>query len=743
MELKKIMGKAVLLCAVAFAAACSQDEFDETLRADSGTATLRLSAVGFTGETRLTRAAELKTGEDAINSVWVAQFADGKIIKGPTYYDSTQIGSDKTVEAELDTEESNVYVVANVPEDLFSSFDPKEGTEDKFKAATIKYTSEIKCDGTSNFLPMVGVKGVTASDTQITVPMTRAVARIDFTLTHDAATQDLVLTDCWLEYVPNNSLIEAKDAAATRVYPTNPAADNQFFGHDATDDKLKFIYGKQASFSLTKGGTKEITWYVPENLAGQNSNIEAAKYKGAKTAPDKYAMRIVVKGTCTYKGEANTEVSFTIYPGQNATTDFNVQRNYVYTVTSTIKGLNLTDNRVTVHDFVDLSAGGTANCYMIHGAGKYKFNCKVAGNGKIYRTDVTSGGTLIASDFTSATLATGTKAEILWQGSGNSYGTAATVIKSANLDGDYITFETVDTFKEGNALIALKNGSTTIWSWHIWATDYEPKDDNSNVDTYTLNMAYAAKATEYVMPCNLGATGQGSTTGYGAETTAPQCYGLKYQWGRKDPFWHTATNNTWANGAAGNSSAKGTSNMVSTAIKNPTTFYINYDATNYDWIGNASQKNDYLWGNGARTDVTIQIIHGKTGTTARTVNKQRGFKSAFDPCPVGWRVPPQGLWTNCGITAWATNYVAHSDSTPAYLKLLSNVSRNPIKYPAAGYLHYTSGAVTSVGTEGFYWSSSPYSSDVNAGYLSFLSGGVYPVYATYRASGLSVRCVRE
>jgi len=731
MEFKTIMGKAALLCAVAFASACSQNEFDEVVAPESGTTTLRLSAVGFTGETRLTRAAELKNGEDKINGVWVAQFADGKIIKGPGYY---TVGSDNTVEAELDTEASNVYVVANVASDLFSSFDQTKGTEADFKATAINYASEITCDGTTNFLPMVGVKAITANDTQVNVTLTRAVARIDFSLTHAAADKttykDLTLTDCWLEYVPNVSSIEEHTAGATRVYPS-PAADEKFFGHDAADDKAKFIYGKQSLGNLAEGGSKDISWYVPENLAGQNAAIDASKHKGAKTAPDKYAMRIVVKGTCTYKSEPNVEVSFIIYPGQNAITDFNVQRNYVYTVSSTIKGLNLTDNRVTVHDFVDLSAGGTANCYMIHEAGKYKFKYTVPGNGKIYRGETT---TLIDNSFNKTSLS-GNGVEVLWQGSGSSYGTAETVIKNVNIDGDYITFETVDSFKEGNALIALKNGDATVWSWHIWATNYTPKDDNSNVDTYTLDKNYAAKETEYVMRCNLGATGQGDT-GFGAETTAPQCYGMTYQWGRKDPFYGTNT------GTAPSHTPASNKDMVSETIANPTEFYTS-NATPWDWYrGNGGAQNNYLWGNGDRTDVTIKIVHGASGTTDRTVNKQRGSKSVFDPCPVGWRVPPQGLWTNCGITSVASNYVAQSGATPAYLKLLQHCGRT-VNYPAAGYLYYASGDVTNVSAHGVYWSSSPYSSEVGAGSLGFYSGGVCPVGSDGRAHGFSVRCVRE
>ncbi|MCM1352985.1 MAG: DUF4906 domain-containing protein, partial [Alistipes senegalensis] len=690
MELKKIMGKAVLLCAVAFASvACSQDEFDEVLRPDAGKATLRLSAVGFTGEVR-TRAAVLKEGEDKIKGVWVAQFGtDGKVIKAPTYYST--VNSDNTVDAELDTEASNVYAVANVPEDLFDSFDAKNGTEAQFKATTRTYTSEITCDGTSNFLPMVGVKAITADATKVEVPMTRAVARIDLTLTHDATTQDLKLTECYLAYVPNKSIMEAQTPGATRVYPS--AADAQFYGYNATDEKEKFVYGKKSISLNAKGTSTDLSWYVPENLAGQNSDIQYAKHKGEKTAPDKYAMRIIVKGTCTYNTVPNTEVTFSIFPGQNATSDFNVQRNYVYTVTSTIKGVNKTDNRVTVHDYFDLSAEDTANSYMIHEGGKYKFKYTVPGNGNIFR----SGTTLIDNSFNSTSLS-GDKAEILWQGSGSSYlsgNTTTSVIKNVqfdNPDPGYISFETADTFAEGNALVALKSGTAVVWSWHIWATVYNPDDGDANVDKYTLNPTYATQTDEYVMRCNLGATGQG-TTGVGAETTAPQCYGLIYQWGRKDPFYNTSTN---AAPTTGNFTSNGA--MLNLSIANPTTFYKQANTTTYDWYANAAaSQNNYLWGNGAQTNVNITIVHGTSNAT-RVVNKQRGTKSAFDPCPVGWRVPPQALWTNCGITSVANNYVAKSGTTPAYLKLISNVGRNPVKYPAAGYLHRETGAVSNVGT---------------------------------------------
>lgn len=64
--------------------------------------------------------------------------------------------------------------------------------------------------------------------------------------------------------------------------------------------------------------------------------------------------------------------------------------------------------------------------------------------------------------------------------------------------------------------------------------------------------------------------------------------------------------------------------------------------------------------------------------------------------------------------------------------------------PATGFRHVTTGALIHVGTEGDYWSSSPYSSSsTGAGHLGFNSTAVYPQGGSSRANGFSVRCVRN
>ena len=64
-------------------------------------------------------------------------------------------------------------------------------------------------------------------------------------------------------------------------------------------------------------------------------------------------------------------------------------------------------------------------------------------------------------------------ASILWE----TFGISETpeycdLIRAFCYKDGYIAFQTTDTFKEGNAVIAAKDANGAIlWSWHIWLTD--------------------------------------------------------------------------------------------------------------------------------------------------------------------------------------------------------------------------------------------------------------------------------
>ena len=327
----------------------------------------------------------------------------------------------------------------------------------------------------------------------------------------------------------------------------------------------------------------------------------------------------------------------------------------------------------------------SANCYIVSSPGVYKFRT-VKGNSSI------SVGTVAS-------------AAVLWE----SFGTSTTpnvgdLIKSVSYKDGYITFQTADTFKEGNVVIAAKNSSGTIlWSWHIWLTD-QPQGQEYYNNAGTM------------MDRNLGAT-----------SAAPGdvgALGLIYHWGRKDPFLGSssitsistaASTISWPSYVSSNSSY----GTIAYATANPTTF-IKYNSSNYDWYYTGSSS----------TDNTRWTTSEKT-------------KSIYDPCPAGWRVPDggsNGVWSK----ALGSSYTRPSyDSANEGMNISGKFgSASTIWYPASGYRYYGGGSLYNVGYSGLYWSASPYY--YYAYYLLFSSSGyVLPSSNHPRAYGQSVRCLQE
>ena len=332
---------------------------------------------------------------------------------------------------------------------------------------------------------------------------------------------------------------------------------------------------------------------------------------------------------------------------------------------------------------VDLSENCSANSYIVSSAGLYKFSA-VKGN-------------------SSESVGAVASAEVLWE----SFGTNVTpnvgdLVKNAVYSDGYIAFQTAETFKEGNAVIAAKDASGNIlWSWHIWLTD-EPQGQEYYNNAGTM------------MDRNLGATS--ATPGYVGTL------GLLYQWGRKDPFLGSSSisNDTEANStiiwpsAVESNSSNGT---IEYATAHPTTF-ITYNRSDSDW--HYSSRDNALW---------------------TTSDKP---KSIYDPCPSGWRVPDGG---SNGV--WSKALGSSSEIEYAYDRANEGMnfsgkfgSASTIWYPASGYRGYSGGSLDFVGCYGYCWSASPSNYDVYCLYFDRY-GDVNPSRSSGRAFGQSVRCLQE
>ena len=264
---------------------------------------------------------------------------------------------------------------------------------------------------------------------------------------------------------------------------------------------------------------------------------------------------------------------------------------------------------------VNLSASGTANCYVIDAAGEYAFDASLRGNG------ASSQGLETPQPLSPSS------AKLLWQDS-------KSMISSVSLSGTRLVFTAGS--KPSNAVIAVENAYGEItWSWHIWHPE-EPVSGLTTSKGYTL------------MNMNLGAIS--SEIGLSA-------YGLLYQWGRKDPFPGSpiASGGTIQTKSApvydidGNetqilasSMFESYSNNLAYAIAHPNTCLSCSPTKTGDWLL-SDESSPALWGN----------PEGGLNVDGKYINN--GGKSIYDPCPAGWRVPPADLYSNftgSGQYAW-------------------------------------------------------------------------------------------
>lgn len=332
----------------------------------------------------------------------------------------------------------------------------------------------------------------------------------------------------------------------------------------------------------------------------------------------------------------------------------------------------------------NLSANGTANCYIVTDEGDYYFDAKVAGNGPA--------GVFPVLDFPeTAALAPATtnlsnKVEVLTNQNN--------VVSNAQLSADgIVSFHASGA--EGNAVIAVKNlRGKIIWSWHIWCTDLPKDRTHTNPDMVQFT----------VMDRNLGATSADAADG-------EQTHGMYYQWGRKDPF----TADVMLNGMKTNSSQS-----FLFATQNPD--YACLEVSNGNWY-KGTMVNNYLWGNpDYQKTMDLADIH----------------KSIYDPCPLGYMVPPSNTFLIFG-----------DESRVEYLDngiLVRGDYGQTNFYPFAGRAYRSFGRI---GVEVTLWHScaarySIYDDDGGAcTRLSMVDNRIYWFYGDMRSRGIPVRCVKQ
>ena len=244
-----------------------------------------------------------------------------------------------------------------------------------------------------------------------------------------------------------------------------------------------------------------------------------------------------------------------------------------------------------------LDGNGRANCYVVYESGFYRFTA-MKGNSDVAVTGIA-------------------EASLVWETYNNSEDvTSRSVVSGVSYDeeSNSVCFQIPDSFKNGNALIAVKDANDNIlWNWHIWV----PK-------TAIEGGSYGYSSSITMMDRNLGALVVADEA-----VANPQSSGMYYQWGRKDPlravgsFTETVAAKTAPADVWSCETAQAT---LEQARQNPTVMYL-----------------DEVW--------TSDVYDGLWAEA----------KTANDPCPPGWKIPTnkgifEGYWSSMTIPdeAWGT-----------------------------------------------------------------------------------------
>lgn len=293
----------------------------------------------------------------------------------------------------------------------------------------------------------------------------------------------------------------------------------------------------------------------------------------------------------------------------------------------------------------------TANCYVVNSAGTYCFPA-------VYGNSYKNGNKNIDNKHTNITGSEpeikGIKdATILWvDGLG--------LISDVKYDSEnkMVVFSIdKDHIQQGNATIGVRNGEGEIlWSWHIWVYEKDIYSTYTSIDDF-----YDSSIKYKLMDNNLGfcaaktvsyARREGTISfvqeisGKSVElnvilkefdVTTQDNNSATYQWGRKDPFMGVTNISKLAENKESRKYKpcfpKGGEYLVSDATKDIGSGSI--------YIKESIKQPNKIW-NGSISGISNSWMadKDKNAWNQNDGDGQNLVKTVFDPCPVGFKIPP-------------------------------------------------------------------------------------------------------
>ena len=359
-----------------------------------------------------------------------------------------------------------------------------------------------------------------------------------------------------------------------------------------------------------------------------------------------------------------------------------------------------------------ISEPQSANCYIADSDKEYCFDGTVIGNGDKGLLDMS----YLESKFHTYMTSIKTKSVgLLWEDVDG-------LIKEVSYSDGLVHFKTAYP-KQGNAVLAAYSGANCtgdiLWSWHIWCVN-------------SLSTRLYKNYNGIVRPLldkNLGATSCLHST----EADLLNSFGLLYECGRKDPFPGSASFN---DGVEKNLYGAVTSIKLEEAqehaggmlrtIRNPATFY--YKST---------ENRSFVW--------DIDDSHYFWGINIGTDGKLVGQKTIYDPCPPGYMLPPDDVYTGFttdGFRACGMEYLNVQGTFDCGWTMIT-IGEATSWYPAAGYRSNKDGKLVKVGIQGRYWTAAIRSTTLTSfSGLYFADLFIAPEDNMEAAYGMCVRCMQ-
>lgn len=289
-------------------------------------------APGITDSVATRSAVALTEGDESlISQLWVGQYdASGNRVF--SQYISPVTGTTVNLRLKESGEATHhVWFVANC--DDWGEI----ATEAVLKEHVFTYASTTEGLPENRLCGMTGMWSGVIRDNgveSIGVDMTRTVAKISFSYLIGGDGFSFKPSSVKLKSVPDKIRMEETATQLTDV-----------------------TYGEYTGESSADGATMH--WYLPENRAGVVTGENAATSEKEKTGRGvSNATCIELTGTAVQGGVTYENVTFRFFPGSTDMNDYNIKRNHYYTMSVTLKGIDVTDQRITVGTIPPIDIGG-------------------------------------------------------------------------------------------------------------------------------------------------------------------------------------------------------------------------------------------------------------------------------------------------------------------------------------------------------------------------------------------------